>query len=134
MIVVDTTVWVDFFNDRSGSHVATLVDLVERDDDVRLTDVILTEILQGLRNDSDVRRVEQHLGAFDILRLDSLDDFRRAAELYRTARRAGVTVRRTLDCLIASLCVREEAPILHNDGDFDLLATCTDLAVYPANG
>ena len=111
---------------------ASLIGLIQRDEDVRLTDVIFTEILQGLRTDADVRRVERHLDAFDVLRLETLEDFRRAAELYRTARRSGVTIRRTLDCLIASVCVREEAQLLHNDRDFDLLATCTDLEILRA--
>jgi predicted nucleic acid-binding protein len=131
VIVVDTTVWIDFFKGRDEPHVATLIDLIQRDEDIRLTDIILTEILQGLRTDADVRRVERHLGAFEVLRLDTLEDFRRAAELYRTARRSGVTIRRTLDCLIASVCVREAVPLLHNDRDFDLLASCTDLTIYP---
>lgn len=128
MIVVDTTVWVDFFRDAPTWQVAYLVDLVDADEAVCLTDVVLTEILQGLRRDRDVRRVEQRLSAFDVLRLEDLDDFRRAAALYRQARAAGYTIRRTLDCLIASVCVREEAQLLHADADFDHLAACTALA------
>jgi hypothetical protein len=65
-----------------------------------------------------------------VLRLDGLDDFALAAELYRRARRAGVTIRKTLDCLIAAPCVRTGAPILHSDADFDRLAECTPLRLY----
>lgn len=133
MIVVDTTVWVDFFNDRNEPHVRTFIELIESDSDIRLTDVILTEILQGLRSDRDVRRLEKHLAPFEVLRLETLDDFRRAASMHRTARRHGVTIRKTIDCLIAAVCVREAAAILHNDRDFDLLAGCTELSVYPLN-
>ncbi len=128
MIVVDTTVWVDFFRDAPTWQVAYLVDLVDADEAVCLTDVVLTEILQGLRSDRAVRQVERRLSVFDVLRLEDLDDFRRAAALYRQARAAGYTIRRTLDCLIASVCVREEAPLLHADADFDRLAACTALA------
>jgi len=64
------------------------------------------------------------------LRLDDLDDFRRSASLYRAARRTGITIRRTLDCLIASVCIREAVPILHNDSDFDQLARCSELQVH----
>jgi predicted nucleic acid-binding protein len=71
------------------------------------------------------------MSGFDVLRLESLDDFRRATELYRTARGHGVTVRKTVDCLIASVCIRESIPILHADRDFDSLARCTELAVVP---
>lgn len=128
MIVVDTIVWIDFFRDAPTWQVAYLVDLVEADEAVCLTDVVLTEILQGLRSERDVRRVERRLSAFDVLRLEDLDDFRRAAALYRQARAAGYTIRRTLDCLIASVCVRENARLLHADADFDHLAACTALA------
>lgn len=126
MIVVDTTVWVDFFHDRDRAHVDELATLIETDAGVALTDLIL----QGISTERQVRLVEQHLGAFDILRLGELDDFRRAARLYRTVRRRGITIRKTVDCLIASVCIRDDASILHNDADFDHLARCTPLRIH----
>ena len=82
----------------------------------------------------EARLVERHLRAFPLLRLDGLDDFVLTADLYRTARAAGVTVRKTIDCLIAAPCVRTGAPtgapLLHCDADFDRLAKCTPLRVY----
>lgn len=129
MIVVDTSIWIDFFRGKSTRKVDQFVTLVEDDAGIAITDVVLTEILQGLRSESDVRKVERRLALFDILRLDDLDDFRRAAALYRGARRKGVTIRRTLDCLIASVCIREAVPILHADADFDRLANCSDLQI-----
>lgn len=104
--------------------------LIEADVGLALTDVIFGEILQGLRGDKSVRRVEQRLEPFDVLRLHTLDDFRHAAALYRLARRKGKTIRRTLDCLIAAVCIREHCSILHNDRDFDHLADVTDLVVH----
>jgi predicted nucleic acid-binding protein len=129
MIVVDTSVWIDFFRGISTPKVEQFVALVDADAGIAITDVILTEILQGLRTESDVRRVERRLAFFDVLRLAELDDFRRAAALYRGARREGITIRRTLDCLIASVCIREEVALLHADADFDRLASCSDLLV-----
>lgn len=134
MIVVDTSVWVDFFADHDTPQMARLDNLLEDSDDVGLTDIILTEILQGLRTDGDVRRVERRLSVFEILRLRSLSDFRRAAAMYRSARRKGITIRRTSDCLIASVCVREQVPLLHADADFDRLADVTHLEIEPAVG
>ena len=131
MIVVDTSVWIDFFRDTGSWQVDHLTQLIADDEPVALTDIVLTEILQGLPNDREARRVERRLIAFDVLRLEGLDDFRRAASLYRQARSRGITIRRTLDCLIASVCVRDGAPLLHADADFDHLATCTDLRVVP---
>jgi hypothetical protein len=133
VIVIDTTVWVDFFAGRAEKpHVAELLRLVDADAGVALTDIILGEILQGLRGEHTVRRVDQRLTAFDILRLRTLDDFRNAAALYRHARSKGKTIRRTLDCLIATVCIREDCAILHNDRDFDHLAAVTDLVVHLA--
>jgi len=133
MIVVDTTVWVDYFAGRADEpHVAELLRLVDSDAGVALTDVIFGEILQGFRGEHTVRRVDKRLRAFDILRLRTLDDFRNAAALYGQARSKGKTIRRTLDCLIATVCIREDCSILHNDRDFDYLAAVTDLVVHVA--
>jgi predicted nucleic acid-binding protein len=130
MIVVDTSVWIEVLNDRATRQSEHCVALIEDGQPVALTDVIFTEILQGFAADADASRVEKHLRGFPILRLQAVDDFALAARLYRTARRSGVTVRKTLDCLIAAACVRADAPILHADRDFDLLASCTALRVY----
>jgi predicted nucleic acid-binding protein len=130
VIVVDTSVWIDVLNERSTSQADRCVELIEGGEPIALTDIVVTEILQGLRSDREARLVESHLKAFPILRLDGLDDFVLAADLYRMARRAGVTIRKTLDCLIAAPCVRTGAPLLHADTDFDRLAKCTPLRLY----
>ena len=124
MIVVDTSVWIDVLAGRRTRQARRCAELIERGDAVALTDVIFTEILQGLSSDDDVTVVERHLRAFPILRLEGLADFALAASLYRDARRSGVTIRNTLDCLIAVPCVRTGAPLLHADADFDRLASC----------
>lgn len=131
MIVVDTSVWIDVLNENATPQAESCVKLIEDGEPVALTDVILTEILQGLRSDEEAGLVESRLRAFPILRLDGLEDFVLAAELYRCARGAGVTVRKTLDCLIAAPCVRTGAPLLHADADFDRLAGCTPLRLWP---
>jgi predicted nucleic acid-binding protein len=131
MIVVDTSVWIDVLNERPTRAAARCVELIEAGDPVALTDVVFTEILQGLRSEEEARLVDEHLRAFPILRLDGIEDFALAADLYRAARAAGTTIRKTLDCLIAAPCVRTGAPLLHADADFDRLAGCTALRVYP---
>ena len=130
MIVVDTSVWVDVLNENGTPQAERCIQLIEDGEPVALTDVVLTEILQGLRSEEEARLVERHLRAFPILRLDGLEDFALAAELYRSARQAGVTIRKTLDCLIAAPCVRTGAPLLHADADFDRLASCTPLRLW----
>lgn len=130
MIVVDTSVWIDVLNDAGTPPAQRCAELIEAGEPVALTDVILTEVLQGLRSEREARLVEGHLRAFPILRLEGIDDFVLAAELYRRARSAGITIRKTLDCLIAAPCVRTGAPLLHADADFDRLATCTSLRIW----
>lgn len=130
MIAVDTSVWIDVLNDVENQESARCVELIHAGARVALTDVVLTEILQGFRTEEEARLVERHLRAFPVLCLETLDDFSRAGWLYRQARRNGLTIRRTLDCLIASVCIREDVPILHRDTDFDRLASCTPLRLY----
>lgn len=130
MIVVDTSVWIDVLNDTPSPQAQRCVEMIESGEPIALTDVILTEVLQGLRSDREAALVERHLRAFPILRLQDLDDFVLAARLYRAARRVGVTIGKTLDCLIAAPCVRTGAPLLHADEDFDRLATCTPLRIW----
>jgi predicted nucleic acid-binding protein len=130
VIVVDTSIWIDVLNEVDSAKARRCVQLLEDRAPLALTDVIFTEILQGFRLEREAHRVEKHLRAFPVLRLEDLDDFSLAAELYRKARRAGVTIRKTLDCLIAAPCVRDGIPILHSDEDFDRLASCTDLEVF----
>jgi predicted nucleic acid-binding protein len=130
VIVVDTSVWIDVLNETGSPQALRCVELIEGGEPIALTDIVFTEILQGFRSDREARLVEGHLKAFPMLRLDGLDDFALAAQLYRRARRAGVTIRKTLDCLIAAPCVRTGAPILHSDADFDRLAECTPLRLY----
>jgi predicted nucleic acid-binding protein len=130
VIVVDTSVWIDLLNDVETPQSRHCAKLIEEGEPVALTDIVLTEILQGLRSERDARNVERHLRAFPILQPKGIDDFVLAAELYRSARRAGVTIRKTLDCLIAAPCVRTGAPLLHADTDFDRLASCTSLKLW----
>lgn len=130
MIVVDTSVWIDVLNDVDSPKASRCTELLENGAPLAITDVIFTEVLQGFRYEREARRVEKHFRAFPVLRLERLDDFALAAELYRKARHAGVTIRKTLDCLIAAPCVRDGVPIFHADEDFDRLAMCTDLEVF----
>jgi predicted nucleic acid-binding protein len=130
VIVVDTSVWIDVLRGTESEPASRCVELIEDGAPVAVTDVILTELLQGVRTEREARLLERHMRAFPVLRLESLEDFSLAAQLYRTARRAGVTVSKTVDCLIAAPCVRTGSSLLHTDADFDRLATCTPLRVF----
>lgn len=131
MIAVDTSVWINYFGGRPTPSVVELRRLLAQDLRPALTDLVLTELLQGVRSDRDRDRLERRLSYFPVLRLGHLTDFRRSADLYRHARRQGITIRSTVDCLIASVCIREAVPILHDDADFDRLASVSPLVVHP---
>ena len=127
MIAVDSSVWIDFFANRPTPHVSFLERYIRRNpSEIALVDIVLAEVLQGL-GDDDVPRVESTLLDLDVLKMQWISDFRAAAGLYRCARKSGVTIRGTVDCLIAAVCIRENVPLLHADADFDRLAELTQL-------
>lgn len=128
-VVVDSSVWIDFFAGTPTWQALSVRRWVRRGEPIGLTDVVLTELLQGARDDVDLARLESCLAPFEVARLESLDDVRLAAALRRAARKAGTPVRSTTDCLIAAVCIRERLPLLHDDSDFDHLAKVSDLAV-----
>ena len=130
MIVVDTTVWIDFLEARGTAFDRHLTDLLEADAPIALVDIVYCEVLQGIRNEDTFQRTRVSLLAHPILRPRGLETFETAANLYRRARRRGLTIRRTVDCLIASTCLEAGAEIYHNDRDFDALARVSDLAIY----
>ena len=128
MVLVDTTVWVDFFSDRPEPHVEMLQDLIEKNKDLCLCGVILTEVLQGIRHDSDYRRVKNHFEALILLPMQQTT-FILAADIYRSLRKKGITIRKPIDCMIASVALEYNLPLLHNDRDFERIAQHTKLKI-----
>src|SRR5207253_8411366 len=94
-----------------------------------LPDVILCEVLQGVRDDVAAKRVEQQLFKLEVFETGGVDLAREAARNYRTLRGRGHTVRKTIDCLIATFCLREEHSLLHRDRDFDPFEKFLNLSV-----
>ena len=130
VVVVDTTVWIDFLEARGTAFDRHLTELVETDAPIALVDIVYCEVLQGIRDDDAYQRTRVSLRAHPILQPGGLETFETAANLYRAARRRGLTVRRSVDCLIAAICLESGAEIYHNDRDFDALASVSDLAIY----
>lgn len=130
MIVVDTTVWIDFLEARGTAYDRHLTELLESAAPIALVDIVYCEILQGIRDDETYQRTRLGLRAHPILRPRGLETFEAAANLYRTARRRGLTVRRSVDCLIAATCLESGAEIYHHDRDFDALAQVSGLTIY----
>ncbi len=130
MALVDTTVWVDFFAARSLPHVAALERLIEGREDVCICGIILTEVLQGIRRDADFRKVRDLLDNLIFLPMPH-EVFLRAAEIYRKLRKKGITIRRSVDCMIASVAIEHDTPILHNDKDFNPIEKHCGLKTLP---
>jgi predicted nucleic acid-binding protein len=132
LIVVDTTVWIDFLEARGTAFDRHLTALVESDAPIALVDIVYCEVLQGIRDADTYHRTRLSLLAHPILRPRGLETFETAANLYRTARRRGLTIQRTVDCVIAATCLEARAEIYHNDRDFDAIARVSDLTIYRA--
>ena len=125
MIVVDTTVWADWFNDADSPAVRRLSGALERQD-VGLVPAVLTEVLQGFRADGDFDRARGLLVQLPVLALD-IEGHVAAARLFRRLRSRGVTVRGTIDCIIAKTCITAGVELLSSDQDFAAIARHTPL-------
>ena len=130
MIVVDTSVWIEFLEGTGTAFDRHLAELIRVDAPIALTEVIYCEVLQGIRDDAVHARVREELHAFPVLFLDGLRSADRAVALYRACRRKGFTIRSTVDCLIAAVCLEAGAKLFHHDRDFDVLAKVADLKLY----
>ena len=128
MILVDTTVWIDFFAGRNATHVLYLEKLILDRENICICPLILTEILQGIQNDHEFKATLNHFEAIICLPMER-SAYLLAAQLYRNARKNGVSIRKTNDCLIAAVAIENSATLLHHDKDFDLLARYSDLKI-----
>ena len=125
MIVVDTTVWADWFNGRDSLEVDRLDQALSRQD-AGLVPLILTEVLQGIRSDRDFERARALLVRLPVLSLD-LEGHAAAARLFRRLRSKGITVRGAIDCIIAQTCIAAGVELLSADLDFAAISRHTTL-------
>lgn len=118
MIIVDTTVWIDYLGGTVNAHTEWLDRELSRQR-FGLTDLILCEVLQGIRAESDFTRVRRELSRFEIFDTGEEALALASAKNYRALRSHGNTIRKTIDCLIATFCIMEGHSLLHRDHDFD---------------
>jgi len=114
VIVVDSSVWIDFLNGRAAPHVRRLRTLFGTQE-IIVGDLMVCEVLQGLDSERVAREVEALLRRFDIVPMAGAV---MAARHFRALRRRGITIRKTIDLLIGTWCIENRRPLLHNDGDF----------------
>jgi predicted nucleic acid-binding protein len=132
LILVDTSVWIDFLRGINSPERRLLHRLIENNESISITELILTEILQGVKKDEDFQILQKYLLKFVLYKPKGTETYLRAASLYRSCRENGKTIRKTLDCVIAAICLENDAAILHKDSDFDRIATCTKLKILKA--
>lgn len=130
MILVDSSAWVSFFNEPRSRYAVTLKELIEAGEELCLADIILTEVLQGIADDKAYQRIKYILLQFPIFRPAGLPTYISAAEIFRTCRKKGKTVRRTIDSLIAAIAIENDLEVFHCDRDFDRISLCTVLKIY----
>jgi predicted nucleic acid-binding protein len=118
MVIVDTTVWIDYLGGRKNDHTSWLDRELGRQR-LGLTDLILCEVLQGIRGDAAFTRVRRGLLKFQLFDTGGINLAVAAAHNYRWLRQRGYTVRKTIDCLIATFCLETGHSLLHRDHDFD---------------
>ena len=117
MIVVDSSVWIDYFRGEVSAETDKLDQLLGNTP-LALGDLILTEVLQGFRLDRDYRKAKTLLEAFHIYRMLGKRQAIQSADNFRKLRKRGITIRKTADVIIASFCISEGVPLLFSDRDF----------------
>jgi predicted nucleic acid-binding protein len=131
VILVDSSVWIDYFNGHSTPE-TDLLDGLLATNQLLTGDLILAKVLQGFRRESDFRRALDLLTRFRVASLAGPEIAIRAAGNYRTLRARGVTVRKTVDGLIATFCIVNHHTLLHSDPDYDSFEQYLGLRVLSA--
>jgi len=118
LIFVDSSVWIDFFNGNLSIQTNRLDSLLGTEP-IGLGDLVLIEVLQGFRHDRDYETAKELLTSLTIFDLGGQDIAVRSADNFRFLRKRGVTVRKTIDVMIATYCINNNLPLLHSDKDFE---------------
>jgi predicted nucleic acid-binding protein len=127
LILVDSSVWIDFFSSKPGRGGAELRRMIEDSEPFALTGVVVAEVLQGLTRDA--APIEGFLAQWEMLEPQGFETYREAAAIFRAARRRGVSLT-TIDTLIATIALEHGASVFTLDKDFSRIARMTELELY----
>jgi len=129
-VLVDTSVWIDFFNANTTSPTSEILQkLIENNDVIYICPTIYQEILQGIRNDNTFEDVKNILQDFNMLNFDIMNVTDTAIEIYRRLRKSGITIRKSNDCLIASYALLGDLYLLQKDRDFEEITKGIELKI-----
>lgn len=118
MILIDSSVWIDYFRGTQTAETDRL-DVLLGDEILLTGDLVLTEVLQGFRSEKDFQTAKRLLTAFEVISLGGPAVAIEAAVNFRTLRKKGVTIRKTIDSVIATCCIKNKLALLYSDRDFD---------------
>lgn len=130
MILVDSSVWIAYLRDIASPEVETLDGLIRGGADICITEPVIMELLAGAQGARNRAQVENLVNGLPLLGLDPGADFRGAAELYRASMANGHPIRSMTDCLIATVAIRRDVPLLERDRDFAYLAQVSSLRLH----
>ena len=118
MIVVDSSVWIDYFNGQMNAATDLLYDLLGNEP-IMIGDLIYAEVLQGFQKDKDYVQAKRLFESLTFGEMLGRDVALKSADNYRRLRKRGVTIRKTIDMIIGTFCIETNLPLLHQDRDFD---------------
>ncbi len=119
-VLVDTTVWIDFFRGTESKHVATLEEAIRNREDICCCGFVLTEVLQGIKDEKELVSIKRLFEGLIYLN-DDRSTFELGATIYRELRRKGTTIRNSVDCLIAATVIQHGVGFLENDRDYTFI-------------
>lgn len=131
MILVDSSVWIDYFHGESNAHTQQLDEWLEQPVmEVAVADLVVFEVLRGFRYDKASQDAQDFLLELPSVEIGGIDNALLAAGHYRTLRAKGYTIRSPIDVLLASYCITHEHLLLHRDADFDAMETLRGLKAW----
>jgi predicted nucleic acid-binding protein len=131
MILVDSSVWIDFFRNTSNAWTNRLVKCLQDDEGtIAVADLVVFEVMRGFHQAADQVRAKNLLLGLEVVEIGGLENALVAAQHYRELRLRGHTIRSPIDVLLASYCIAHGHFLLHRDADFDLLETLRGLKVW----
>jgi predicted nucleic acid-binding protein len=133
MILVDSSVWIEEVRRTGSSAHRALIQLLDSRAQIAITEPVIMELLAGSRSHRELSETRTRLLTFPMLRVGGLATYEHAAAVWRECRAAGEQLRNKVDCLIAAVAIREDASVLHQDRDFDVIARHTPLQIEPVH-
>ncbi len=131
MILVDTSVWIEFLKGTGSKYQSILHQLIADGEDIGVTGINVTEILQGIGPDKSYRAVKKDLANLQVFLPEKKETFNKAAAIYRECRKKGKTLKGSISCLISAIAIKNNLALFHKDKDFDVIAEVTgELRIY----